>query len=362
MVDLSREVCGVRFPYPTMISAGPLNRNGERILQAMKQPGLGAVVTKTINRFPGQDALPTMARVGRSGLLNHAWADVGFDRWINHELPIALEGSLPLIASVTDRDPGVLADMARRLQDAGASMIETPMHGGDTEGAVAKVKALKRMVSIPVVVKVGPDIPDVASFAQAVVRAGADVISGINTLGPGLSIDIETGRPLLGTAGGIGHLSGTPIKALAVAYTAALAQAVDVPIWAGGGVTSGEDALELFMVGASLVHLHTAVMLRGLEVFSKISDQVAAFLVQKGYDNLDALVGCSLPFLREGATAAMLRARVEPSLCNLCKTCFTSCVYGAIELDTVARVVESACSGCGLCVSVCPKNAISLSE
>jgi dihydroorotate dehydrogenase/Pyruvate/2-oxoacid:ferredoxin oxidoreductase delta subunit len=343
-----------------MISAGPLSRTGEQIRQAMQQPGLGAVVTKTINRLAGSDALPTMSKVGRNGLLNHAWADVGFDRWVERELPIALEGGLPLIASVTDRDPTVLADMARQLQDMGASMIETPMHGGDVAAATTKVDALKRTLDVPVVVKVGPDIPDITGFAQAVVEAGADVISGINTLGPGLAIDIDSGRPRLGTAGGIGHLSGAPIKPLAVAYTAALAQAVDVPVWAGGGVFTGADALELMMVGASCAHVHTAAMLRGLDVFSKISNDIGDFLQAKGLSTLDPVVGSALPYLERGASTTIALAEVDESQCNMCKACHTSCLYGAIRLADVAVVVEENCSGCGLCVTVCPTDAVSL--
>lgn len=361
MVDLSMEVCGVRFPFPTMISAGPLSRSGEAIKRAGQQYGLGAVVTKTINRQPGWDPQPYIVKSGR-GLLNRAWADVGIDQWLEQELPIALEAGLPIIASVSDPDPETLADMAYRLQEAGASMIESPMHGGNVDAARAKVEAMKRALDVPLVIKVGPDIPDLSNFSHTMVRAGADILSGINTLGPCLAIDVDSGRPLLGTAGGIGHLSGPAIKPLAVAYTAELAKTVEVPIWAGGGIRNGNDALELFMVGACCIHVHTAAILEGLRIFEKIANQIESFLAERGYESVGEVIGLSLSYLEEGALSVSLVAKVDADVCNSCGLCYRSCLYAAVEMDDKAYIREVKCAGCGLCASVCPKGAIALLE
>jgi len=210
--------------------------------------------------------------------------------------------------------------------------------------------------------KVGPDVPGLANYARSTVQAGADVISGINTLGPCLSIDVDTRRPQLGTAGGIGHLSRAPLKPLALAHAAEVAKAVDVPVCGGSGTRDGQDALELFMVGCRCVYVHTAAILSGLGVFEENANQLESFLERKGFASLAEVIGVSSKYLQADQAVRSLRAKVDAELCNSCGACYRSCLHGAIRTPDNASVEEAVCTGCGLCATLWSKVAIALLE
>ncbi|MBN1878188.1 MAG: DUF561 domain-containing protein, partial [Anaerolineae bacterium] len=120
---------------------------------------------------------------------------------------------------------------------------------------------------------------------------GADAITAINTM-PGLLINAEAAHPVLSNrAGGI---SGPALKPVALRCVYQIARAVDVPIIGTGGVTTGRDAAEMLMAGATAVGVGSAVWMRGVEALGAIAAELAAFMAQQGYENLDALRGTVL--------------------------------------------------------------------
>ena len=129
-------------------------------------------------------------------------------------------------------------------------------------------RAVRGATSIPITVKLSPNTPDLVSIAQAVVEAGANALTAVNTLGPGMVIDLEGGQPIL--ANGVGGVSGPAIRPIAVRCVYDLARAIDVPIIGTGGVTCGRDALQMIMAGATLIGVGSAVYWRGPEVFGAI--------------------------------------------------------------------------------------------
>ena len=131
-------------------------------------------------------------------------------------------------------------------------------------------------------------MPDIGRIAAAVVEAGADAITAINTM-PGMVIDAEAGRPVLSNR--VGGLSGPALKPIALRCVAAVAQAVDVPILGTGGVSTGRDAAEMLMAGATAVGVGTAVWYRGAGALGKIAEELAAFMRDQGYVSLDELRG-----------------------------------------------------------------------
>jgi dihydroorotate dehydrogenase (NAD+) catalytic subunit len=144
---------------------------------------------------------------------------------------------------------------------------------------------------IPVSVKLAPNVPDIARIARAVVAAGADAITAVNTM-PGMVIDATSGRPVLSNK--VGGVSGPALKPIALRAVFEIAQAVDVPIIGAGGVSTGQDAAEMLMAGATVVGVGSAVWYRGVDAFGQINAELAAFMAQHGYFSVASLRRISL--------------------------------------------------------------------
>jgi dihydroorotate dehydrogenase (NAD+) catalytic subunit len=142
----------------------------------------------------------------------------------------------------------------------------------DAQTAAHVTRATKEATDIPITVKLSPNTPDLVAIAQAVVEAGANALTAINTLGPGMVIDLDSGQPVL--ANRVGGVSGPAIRPIAVRCVYDLYRAVEAPIIGTGGVISGRDALEMILAGATLVGVGSAVYWRGLEAFSSIRDEM----------------------------------------------------------------------------------------
>jgi len=215
---------------------------------------------------------------------------------------------------------------------------------------------------VPVIVKLSPLGREMKAAAQAAQEAGADGIAAINSFGPCLGIDVETGLPLMGSKEGYGWLSGRAIKALALRCIFDIARTVDLPIFGVGGISRGTDAIEMFMVGASAVQLCTAAILRGPGVFGKIAQEMNEWLDEHGYASVNDVKGLTIRKLEERAfRTTHLPPKLYVDLCTGCGLCETSCVYGAITVDgDNAHLDETLCQGCGLCVTRCPTPALEM--
>jgi dihydroorotate dehydrogenase (NAD+) catalytic subunit len=216
-------------------------------------------------------------------------------------------------------------------------------------------------VEVPVFVKLSP-FRDMKTAAQAAAEAGTDGIAAINSYGPCLAIDIETGRPLMGSREGYGWMSGPLLKPLAVRCIFDVARTVDLPILGVGGVSRGEDAIEMFMAGASAVQVCTAAILRGPTIFGKIANQIEKWLDEHGYRSIEEIKGLAIKRLKEHT---LRTTHVPPLLhidkCTACRLCEISCVYDAIKVtDDKAVLDESLCYGCGLCVTRCRPRALEM--
>ena len=160
-------------------------------------------------------------------------------------------------------------------------------------GAAAEVTAaVKGAVAgrVPVLVKLSPNVADITIIARAVAGAGADGISAINTLS-GMVIDVHARRPIL--ANRSGGLSGPAIRPLAVRCVYDIFRAVDLPIVGMGGVSSGRDAIEMIMAGASAVGVGSAVYGEGPEVFRRIVTEMAALMAELGYEQVEEMRGAA---------------------------------------------------------------------
>ncbi|MGQ4911472.1 MAG: 4Fe-4S binding protein [Candidatus Thorarchaeota archaeon] len=362
MADIRVEIEGLRFKNPVLTAAGPTSRDGMTLLNAAAG-GVGGLVAKTVSVKPADVPRPNMVAlregaVGvKRGMLNaELWSELPLERWIEREYAIALSSGLPLIASV-GYTPEDVAEVGPKLEKAGVHAIEFSTHyvGGHVEIA----RALRESVEIPIFAKLSPKV-DVAAVAKSLERY-VDGIVAINTFGPCLRIDVETGRPMLGSEDGSGWMSGASLKPIAVRCVADIARAVRIPIIGVGGVTRGEDLIEFSMAGADAVQVCTAAILEGDRVYGRIATQANTWLDDHGYDSISDIKGIALKHMKRGEMPDS-KPVVDREKCTLCGLCEKSCVYTAIRVDKRNSIFEidgDACQYCGMCISVCPVHALS---
>ncbi|MGQ9627298.1 MAG: 4Fe-4S dicluster domain-containing protein [Anaerolineae bacterium] len=360
MPDISVEICGIKFKNPVLPAAGPPGWNGE----AMKRcaaGGAGGLVSKTISVEAAKVPTPNMAEI-KGGFLNaELWSELPPEQFIEREFPLAKETGLPLIISLgySAEDIANLAPLIRPFADA--MELSTHYIGDDPKPMMEAIRAAKNAVDVPVFVKLSP-FRDMVVAAQAAEEAGADGIVAINSYGPCLAIDIETGLPLMGSREGYGWISGPMLKPLAVRCVFDVARAVDLPIFGVGGISRAEDAIEMFMVGASAVQVCTAAILRGPQIFGKIASGIEKWLQERGHKSIEEIRGLAH---RSLAGREFRTEHVPPVLdvekCTGCRLCEISCVYQAIKVvEGKAFLEESLCYGCGLCVTRCQPGALKM--
>jgi dihydroorotate dehydrogenase (NAD+) catalytic subunit len=302
--DLSVELCGVRLRNPLVLAAGILG-TGAELLKRVAQSGAGMVTTKSCGPSPREGhPNPTVLDWGH-GLINAVGlANPGVDEEVEiigraREMLETL--GVPLVASIFAETVEGFAEVARKISEARPDFIELNISCPNVShefgrpfacdaGDAARVTAVaKEATSVPLIVKLSPNVTDIATIAQTVERAGADAIAAINTLGPGMIIDIYSGQPVLANRGG--GVSGPAIRPIAVRCVYDVYEAVDIPIIGIGGVSNGRDALEMVMAGATAVGIGSAVRYGGPEVFQAILDEMKAFMSEEGHTNLGELRG-----------------------------------------------------------------------
>jgi dihydroorotate dehydrogenase (NAD+) catalytic subunit len=208
---------------------------------------------------------------------------------------------VPLIASIFAETVEGFGDVAHKVSAAEPDLIEVNIScpnvaaelgrpfALDAQMAAAVTRKVKGATSIPITVKLSPNTPDLVPIARAVVEAGADALTAINTVGPGMVIDLDSGSPIL--ANRVGGVSGPAIRPIAVRCVYDLARAVDVPIIGTGGVCNGRDALEMIVAGATLVGVGSAVHEQGPLVFATIQREMMDWMVERGVESLYEIRG-----------------------------------------------------------------------
>lgn len=333
------------------------------MLQAAAKGGAGGLVTKTISVKAAEVPHPCMAEI-RGGFLNtELWSELSKEQWIETEYKLAKATGLPVIVSL-----GYSADQIRELAPlvkpyADALELSTHYVGTDISPIIDALRAAKNAVDVPVFMKMSPH-PNIQEIAKAVEQAGADGLVMINSFGPCLSIDLETGLPLMGSKDGFGWLSGAAIKPLALRCVYEAARVVKIPIFGVGGVSNGRDVAEMFMAGASAVQVCTEAILRGPTVYGKIAKDLNTFLDDHGYKSVEDIKGLTIRKMAErGAVVTVSAPEVDVQRCVLCGSCETSCPYDAISQEKGALKIDTEkCFVCGLCVSRCKRHALAMGQ
>jgi len=284
---LETEVAGLKLRNPLVLASGVLG-NAASLLRRAEEAGAGAVTTKTILPEPtrGYDN-PVVVELP-FGLINAmGLPNPGVDEFEGELREAKSHMTIPVIGSAGGESPEEVAYVAGRLQDAGADAIEinascphVKEHGleiGSSPELVEElVSEVRRSVRVPLLVKLTPMVPDIASLAKAAIDAGADGLTAINTV-RAMYIDVEAMSPVLSNR--VGGLSGPAIRPIAVRAVYEISHLGDVI--GTGGVETWRDAAEMLLAGAKAVGVGTAVMSRGLGIFREINQGLLSYLSRK---------------------------------------------------------------------------------
>ena len=303
-IDVSTTLCGVRLPNPTVLSSGILGLSHE-IMARVARAGAGGVTFKSCSLKPRPGyPNPTILDWG-PGLINAVGLSNPGVEVMVEEIRAAKKSlaplGVPVIASIFAETIYDFGTIARFISEAQPHLIEVniscpniddryrQMFAADPYVVAQVTRRVKQNTEIPILVKLSPNVTDVAKIARTAVEAGADGITAINSLGPGLILDVETCRPVL--AHGTGGVSGPAMRPIAVRCVRDICRAVDVPVVAVGGVMSGRDVVEMILVGASAVGMGSAVHYRGMEVFREVCQELREYMARHGYADLESFRG-----------------------------------------------------------------------
>jgi len=294
-------LAGLLLANPTMLASGILGYTAHS-LQSIVNGGAGAVVTKSVGLKPRSGyANPTIVQTD-FGLINAmGLPNPGIDEFTKEIRTAKAMLNVPLIVSVYGFSEEEYASVAETAVKAGADAVELNAscpHVKETGSEIGQnlktlanvVGKVKTVVDKPILVKLSPNVADIAMIAEAAVKAGADAVTAVNTV-RAMAIDMETAMPILGIR--IGGMSGAAIKPIAVRCVYEIFEHVNVPIIGCGGVTDWRDAVEFLLAGASAVQIGTAIATRGPNVFRTVSRGIDAYLKRKGSRSVKEVVGLS---------------------------------------------------------------------
>jgi len=265
--DLRVTIGGLIFRNPVLTASGTFGY-GKEFAPYVNLHHLGGVVVKGISLEPRRGNPPPRIVETAGGMLNAIGLEnVGLDRFITEKMPYLREIGARIIVNILGDSLEEYQTLAKRLGEVeGISALEVNIScpnvkkggvafGTDPAMAEAVTRAVCAHTSLPVIVKLSPNVTDITQIAKAVEAGGAQAVSLINTL-LGMAIDAKSRRPRLANI--VGGLSGPAIKPIALRMVWQVAQAVKIPVIGIGGITTTEDALEFLLAGATAIEVGTA--------------------------------------------------------------------------------------------------------
>jgi len=264
--NLNIDFVGIKFKNPVVTASGTFGFGREygAYYDLSELGGIcvkGLTVEPRLGNYPPRVAETPMGMLNSVGLQNP-----GVDAFIKDELPYLREHDTVVIANMSGNTVEEYVEMTEKLSDANVDIIEVNVScpnvkaggmafGTSTDGVKSVTEAVMKKATVPVMVKLSPNVTDIVSIAKAVESSGADAVSLINTL-LGMRIDTVTRRPVLNN--NVGGLSGPAIFPVAVRMVWQVAAAVRIPVLGMGGIMTGNDAVEMMLAGADLVAIGTA--------------------------------------------------------------------------------------------------------
>ena len=307
MTDLSVDLVpggkrSLSLRNPVMTASGTFG-NGLEYARILDIQRLGAIVSKAITRKPRKGNVQPRIAETAAGMINSiGLQNIGIAAILKDVAPVWASWEVPVIANIAGETVNDYAELAARLDGvpgvSGLEMniscpnVESGMEFGVDPRAAAEVTAaVRRQSGLPLIVKLTPNAADVVGIARAVADSGADALTLINTY-PAMKIDVRTRKPALGW--GSGGLSGPALKPIAIRLVYEVARAVSVPIVGCGGITTGEDAVEYLMAGASAVQVGTATFANPRACLD-VLEGIETFMTDTGVESVGELIGAALP-------------------------------------------------------------------
>jgi len=299
-MDCSVTLAGLNLKNPVMTASGTFGY-GLEFAPYGDLRSLGAMVVKGLSLKPREgNPMPRVAETP-SGMLNAiGLQNCGVERFLKEKLPLLPWRDTPVVANLYACDPDEFAELASVLAaEEGVAALEVNiscpnvkaggvLFGQDPVQAARVTEAVKKRAgSKPVMVKLSPNVADIAAMAQAVEAAGADILSLINTL-TGMAVDVRTRRPRLANI--VGGLSGPAIKPVALRCVWQVCRAVSIPVVGMGGISSALDVLEFILVGAQAVQVGTANFIRPDFSF-RLAEELPRAVAELGIKAWDELRG-----------------------------------------------------------------------
>ncbi len=402
MADLKNDFIGIKSPNPFWLASAPPTDKAYNVERAF-EAGWGGVVWKTLG-----EAGPPVVNV--NGPRYGAWHDgnrrlMGFN---NIELITdrSLEVNLAEITQVKKNWPdravvvSIMVPCDERswksilplVEETGADGIELNFgcpHGMSERGmgaAVGQVPEYVGMVaewckqhsSLPVIVKLTPNITDIRQPARAAFKGGADAVSLINTINSIIGVDLDAMAPAphVDGKGSHGGYCGPAVKPIALSMVSEIARDKETyrkPISAIGGIQTWRDAAEFMALGAGNVQVCTAVMTYGFKIVEEMIDGMSRWMDEKGYNTVDDFIGMAVPNVVNWEHLNLnyiAKAKINQETCIKCGRCHIACedtshqaITSSLNGEPHYEVRDEDCVGCNLCVNVCPvKDCITLEQ
>ena len=297
--NLSVTIGKIKLKNPVIVSSGTFGF-GEEFEEFFDLNHLGAIIPKGISLTPMMGNPPPRIFETEGGIINSiGLQNPGFQAFIKNKLPYYRNLKTHLIINFFGKSQREYIELARRFDSVpGISGLEMNIScpnikrggivfGTDPQMAYRLVQAVRKATKLTLIVKLSPNVTDIALMAKSVEEGGADAVSLVNTF-RAMAINIHTRKPELGNM--IGGLSGPAIKPIALRMVWEVNQAVHIPIIGMGGIMNAEDAIEFILVGASAIQIGTANLINpktGIEVIHGIKK----YLVQNKINRIQKLIG-----------------------------------------------------------------------
>ncbi|MFH1018451.1 MAG: dihydroorotate dehydrogenase [Pseudomonadota bacterium] len=297
-VDLSVQVGPLRLKNPVLAASGTFGY-GLELAHLVDLNRLGGFVTKGLSLHPRAGNPPPRIHETPCGMLNSIGLhNIGVEAFLREKLPELRRFTCAVIANVYGETPDDFVEVARRLADSeGLAAIEINVScpnvskgGLDLGTDPAEVRKLlervRKVVRLPLWAKLTPNVTDIRTIARAAIEGGADALSLINSL-RGVAVDADRRVPHLSTV--VGGLTGPAIKPVALFHVHQVARSFDVPIVGVGGISTGQDALEFLVAGASAVQVGTATFTR-TDATLRIVKEIEAYVKKRKISSVSPMI------------------------------------------------------------------------
>jgi dihydropyrimidine dehydrogenase (NAD+) subunit PreA len=390
MANIESNILGIKSPNPFWLASAPPTDKKINVLRAF-EAGWGGVVWKTLGtQVKNTSSRYSAVSYGGKRIMGFNNIELISDRPLSINLQEIREclkefpDRAMVVSLMADNNKAAWHDMIKQVEDTGAHGIELNFgcpHGMTERGmgaAVGQDPEIARMVvewvmeraTIPVLTKLTPNVHSVVPAGKAVVEAGTNGLSLINTIQSITGVDLDTFevRPNVGGQSAYGGYCGPAVKPIALKFLHSLSKNPvfkNVPISGIGGVTDWKDAAEFLLLGATNVQVCTAVMKYGFRIIEDLTSGLSNWMDEKGFTRLEDCIGLSVKKVTEWEKLDLnyhIVAKIDQSKCIHCGLCHITCEDASHQAINLLRgtpyntytVKEPECVGCNLCQLVCP--------